>query len=62
MWFLIVAKLLPRTCFIFDNFFNYPTLISKQHERGLYDLGTVCVSHKEIPEMKKDKQLKRTDH
>ena len=46
----------------FDNFFNSPTLIQKLHDHGLYCLGTARSDRINMPQMKKDKELKRGDY
>lgn len=49
-------------CFVFfDNFFNGPLLIKRLHENGIYGLGTVRSDRKHMPQMKKDKEMKRGD-
>ena len=42
----------------FDDFFNNPTLIQKLHDNGLYGLGTVHSDSVNMPQMKKDKEMK----
>ena len=46
----------------FDNFFNSPTLIEKLHDNGLYGLGTARSNRINMPQMKKDKEMKRGDY
>ena len=47
-------------CYVFsDNFFNSLTLIQKLHDNGLYGLGTACFDGINMPQMKKDKEIKR---
>ena len=42
----------------FDNFFNSPTLIQKLHDNELYDIGKACFNRINMPQMKKEKQIK----
>ena len=47
-------------CHVFlDNFFNSPTLIQKLHDTGLYGLGTGCSDRINMPQIKKDKEMKQ---
>ena len=46
----------------FDNFFNSFTLIQKLHENGLYGLGKARSDRINMPQMKKDKVMKRGDY
>ena len=46
----------------FDNFFNSPTLIQKLHDNGLYGLGTARSDRINMPQMKKDKEMKPGDY
>ena len=43
----------------FDNFFNFPTLVEKLFDRGIYCLGAVRSDQKNMAIMKKDKDMKR---
>ena len=45
----------------FDNFFNSPTLIHKLHDNGLYGLGTARSERINMPQTKKEKEMKRRD-
>ena len=50
-------------CHLFyDNFFNSPTLIQKLHDNGQYDLGTARSNRINMPQMKKNKEMKRGDY
>ena len=50
-------------CQVFlDNFLNSHTLIQKLHDNGLYGLSTACSNGINMPEMKKDKEMKRGDY
>ena len=44
------------------NFFNSPTLIQKVHDNGLYDLCIACSDRINMPQMKKDKEMKQGDY
>ena len=46
----------------FDNFFNSFTLIQKLHDNGLYGLGKARSDRINMPQMKKDKAMKRGDY
>ena len=43
---------------VFDIFFNSPTLIQKFHDNGLYGLSEVRLDRINMPQMKKDKEIK----
>ena len=45
----------------FDNFFNSPKLIEKLFQKGIYNIGTIQASRKQMPKMIDDKQMKRGD-
>ena len=45
----------------FDNFFNGPKLIEKLFQKGIYNIGTIQASRKQMPKMIDDKQMKRRD-
>ena len=47
---------------LLDNFFNSPTLIQKLHDNGLYDLCIACSDRINMPQMKKDKEMKQGDY
>ena len=42
----------------FCNFFNSPNLIQKLYDNGLHSLGTARSDRINIPQMKKDKDMK----
>ena len=42
-------------------FFNSPTLIQKLHDNGLHGLGIARSERTNMPQMKKDKEMKRRD-
>ena len=44
-----------------DNFFSSLTLIQKLNDYGLYGLGTARSDRINMPQMKKDKEMKRGD-
>ena len=46
----------------FDNFFNSFTLIQKLHDDGLYGPGKARSDRINMPQMKKDKEMKRGDY
>ena len=46
----------------FNNFFSSPTLIQKLHNNGLYGLGTARSNRINMPQMKKDREMKRGDY
>ena len=46
----------------FDNLFNSPSLIQKLHDNGLYGLCTTCSDRFNMPQIKKDKKMKRVDY
>ena len=46
----------------FDNFFNSPSLIQKLHNNGLHGIGTARSDIINIPQMKKDKEMKQRDY
>ena len=46
----------------FDNFFNSPTLIQNLHDNGLYGVGTARSDRINMPQMKKDKEMKQGDY
>ena len=43
----------------FDNFFKGPTLIQKLHDNGLYGLCRAGSNRINMPQMKKDKEMKQ---
>ena len=45
----------------FDNIFNFPALVEKLFDRGIYCLSTVRNDRKNKTIMKKDKDIKRGD-
>ena len=46
-------------CHVFlETFFNSPTLIQKLHDNGLYDFGTARSDRINMPQMKKNKEMK----
>ena len=45
----------------FNKFLNGPTLIQELQDNGLYGLGTARSNRINIPQMKKDKDMKRGD-
>ena len=47
---------------LFDNFFNSPTLIQKLYNNGLSGLGTARSDRINMPQIKKDKEMKRGDY
>ena len=47
---------------VFDNFLNSPTLIQKFHDNGLYGLSKVRSDRINMPQMKKDKEIKWGDY
>ena len=61
---LDLSQVLKNTyCHVFlDDFFNSPTLIRKLHHNGLYGLGTVHYNRINMPQMKKDKEMKRGNY
>ena len=46
----------------FDNFFNSPSLIQKLHNNGLHGVGTARSDIINMPQMKKDKEMKQRDY
>ena len=46
----------------FDNLFNSPSLIQNLHDNGLYGLCTTCSDRINMPQIKKDKKMKRVDY
>ena len=46
----------------FDKFWNSPTLIQKFHDNELYGLRTVRSDRTNMPQMKKDNEMKRGDY
>ena len=60
---LDLCKTLKDTyCHVFfDNFFNSPLLIKMLHDNGIYGLGTVRTNRKNMPDMRKDKEMSRGD-
>ena len=46
----------------FDNFFNSFTLIQKLHDNGLYGPGKARSDRINMPQIKKDKEMKRGDY
>ena len=46
----------------FHNFFNSPTLIQKLHDNGQYALDTARSNRINMPQMKKDEEMKRGDY
>ena len=61
---LELCQVLKDTYFhvFFNSFFNSPTLIQKWHDNGLYNLGTARSDRINMPQMKKDKEVKRGDY
>ena len=61
---LDLSQVLKNTyCHVFfDDFSNSPTLIQKLHDNGLYGLGTVHSDRINMPQMKKDKEMKRGNY
>ena len=61
---LDLCQVLKNTyCHVFfDNFFNLPALIQKCHDNGMYVLGVACSDRINMPQMKKDKEMKRGDY
>ena len=61
---LDLCQVLKNTyCHVFfDNFFNLPALIQKCHDNGMYVLGIACSDRINMPQMKKDKEMKRGDY
>ena len=58
----LLKKLENTNCMLyFDNVFNFPTLVDKRFDKGIYCLGTVWSDRKNIAVMKKDKDMKRSD-
>ena len=46
----------------FNNFFSSPTLIQKLYDNGLYGLSTARSDRINMPQMKKDKEMKGGDY
>ena len=58
MWYLTYAY-----CHMFfDNFFSSPTLIQKLHNNGLHGLGLARSNRINMPQIKKDREMKRGDY
>ena len=61
---LVLCQVLKDTyCHVFfDNFFNSLTLIQKFYDHEPYCLGTARSDRNSMPQMKKDKEMKRGDY
>ena len=54
--FILAKK--KKTELYFDNFFNFPALVAKLFDKGIYCIGTVRIDRKNMAVMKKYNTMK----